>query len=157
MKKEHAFKLHMGAELHSLEDLKLALRTMDDATFHHHANSHKNDFAAWVESILSDKAIAERIRAAKTKDRMLEALEVGELKVEHKHIDEELKDIKSKLDEIAWRDFSIGKKEDVIEKMEERIVHDAERGFGIRELLYALLGFSLGMLFMVGMKVIGVF
>lgn len=51
-----------GQILKSLEDLVFAFGSMDETVFVYHANEEKNDFAEWVEHVLTDAACAEDLR-----------------------------------------------------------------------------------------------
>jgi|AntRauTorckE6833_2_1112554.scaffolds.fasta_scaffold00021_14 hypothetical protein len=63
---QEAFWVNNGEVLHTLSDLAETLRTMDDATFRHHVNQEKNDFATWVEEVLEEPACATDLKRAKT-------------------------------------------------------------------------------------------
>ena len=63
---EHSFWVCGGYILHNLLDLKDALLSMDNETFTHHVNSEKNDFAQWVDSILLDSELAQKLTKNKT-------------------------------------------------------------------------------------------
>ena len=54
-----------GQVLHDLNDLQMALASMNDMVYGHHVNTLKNDFADWVEHVLFDAACAADLRASK--------------------------------------------------------------------------------------------
>ncbi len=58
-----------GQILATLVDLEHALEQMSGETFMQHANSDKNDFAAWVEFVLEDKTCANGLRRARSQDQ----------------------------------------------------------------------------------------
>ena len=62
---EHCFWTTNGDILQDLNQLQLAFGTMDDEVFMHHVTKEKNDFADWVESVLSDAECAEALRKAR--------------------------------------------------------------------------------------------
>ncbi len=72
---DKVFSLADGRTFRSLYELIDVLRDMDDATFYHHVNAEKNDFASWIGDAVGDSALAERVAALKTKDAIaLEAI-----------------------------------------------------------------------------------
>lgn len=72
---EKCFWVHNGPVLSNLRDLKHALEHMTEKQFDHHLNSKKNDFAAWVESVLADRDCALSLRKADTRAKALAAAE----------------------------------------------------------------------------------
>ncbi|MBW2990745.1 hypothetical protein KY348_03505 [Candidatus Woesearchaeota archaeon] len=73
--KEHYFKLKNGQELKSLNDLRKALEYISDDEFNHHMNPEKNDFASWVKEALQNQELYEKIKDAKNKEELQEALQ----------------------------------------------------------------------------------
>ena len=65
------FKLHMGTELASLDELRDSLKSMNNTTFNHHVNEHKNDFASWVLDVIKDKELAKNLNRTQKKDETL--------------------------------------------------------------------------------------
>ncbi len=61
-----AFWVNNGHVIKNLDELKHALRTMDQKTFMHHLNKEKNDFAKWVVDVVGDTALGKSIAKAKT-------------------------------------------------------------------------------------------
>ncbi len=87
-----AFLLKNGQEVRNLKELLEALETIDDATYAHHVNEHRNDFAAWIQNILQQEDLAEQIRNKKAKEQLLRILKAHERRVlrEIKAYEEEL-------------------------------------------------------------------
>jgi len=40
---------------------------MDDQTFTHHCNSHKNDFSTWIKETFNEPTLAKEIENSRTK------------------------------------------------------------------------------------------
>lgn len=61
---EHHKKFHFvnGKIAGNLRELVAALQSIDDRTFHYHANDEKNDFSNWLSHVLEEKELAEQIR-----------------------------------------------------------------------------------------------
>lgn len=155
------FRLKNGHVLKSLDELGVALRDMDDTIFHHHVNHERNDFANWTNLVFGEKELASKMIHAKSKRDMGDLILNHHFKKIVDKSDEELKKINEKLENIMWKDFSIGKKEDEIERREEKIEEmidsELKKAFGMRELLYLLMGFSLGIMFMALLKALKIF
>jgi len=58
----HCFWTTDGSVLRDLQDLRVALGSMDETVFMYHANDDKNDFADWVEYVLGDAVCAAALR-----------------------------------------------------------------------------------------------
>lgn len=69
------FNLPDGTPIKRISDLREALKTMDDAHFKEHVDDSHNDFADWLHVVLKDDAMADRIRAEKTKEGIAKILE----------------------------------------------------------------------------------
>ncbi len=82
---EHAFILKNGRSLRNLRELAAALEVIDDDTFFHHVNQHKNDFANWVAGALNEQELAARIRRGKARDEVRRALADHEKKSDKRH------------------------------------------------------------------------
>lgn len=61
-----AFKTKTGILVHSVPELHKAVRSMDAATFTHHVNSTRNDFAQWVSDVHQDADLSRALKMAKT-------------------------------------------------------------------------------------------
>lgn len=70
------FWLANGAVIRNLYELSDALKTMDDDLFARHVNGSKNDFAKWIDDVIKNRNLAERIGKAKSKREIIEILEV---------------------------------------------------------------------------------
>ncbi len=68
------FRLWGGEVIHTVPELKQALERMDDKTFHHHVNPHKNDFSAWIQDCFEDTLLAEALRKYPAKEAMIALL-----------------------------------------------------------------------------------
>ncbi|NQV09394.1 hypothetical protein HQ529_06090 [Candidatus Woesearchaeota archaeon] len=75
VEREEYFKLHMGNEVKSLEELRDALKTMSKSTFNYHIKEGKNDFADWVKDIIKDDRLAEDLKYMRTKEKILQRTE----------------------------------------------------------------------------------
>ena len=62
---EQAFWTTDGSILRNLLELHNALQVMDRQVFSYHVSTEKNDFADWVECVLSDGACADALRKSK--------------------------------------------------------------------------------------------
>lgn len=62
---EHCFWTNDGSILTDLIDLEAALKTMGLDVYGHHVTTDKNDFADWVEFVLSDPDCAAAVRKAR--------------------------------------------------------------------------------------------
>jgi len=51
-----------GKVIKDLKGLAMEIRYMDDATFYHHVNHEKNDFANWIADIMDDTYLANKVR-----------------------------------------------------------------------------------------------
>lgn len=54
-----------GQVLRDLNELQVALSSMNEMIFGHHVNTMKNDFADWVDHVLLDSDCAADLRTAK--------------------------------------------------------------------------------------------
>jgi len=64
-----------GKKASSLEELRNLLGSMEDAEFVFHVNAGKNDFANWTEGVFQEKELADEMRRALEKPRMIELLD----------------------------------------------------------------------------------
>lgn len=72
---EKCFWVYNGPVLSNMEDLCRSLGSMSDKQFWHHVSRVKNDFAIWVEDVLSDKKCADALRKAATRPAARKAVE----------------------------------------------------------------------------------
>lgn len=63
--REHVFVLHGGETIKDLRELAEALEEMQEHVFKHHVNDEKHDFAAWVQHVLDEQALADQLREAR--------------------------------------------------------------------------------------------
>lgn len=63
---QRAFWVNNGPVIKNLDELKLALRKMDQKTFMHHLNKEKNDFAKWISDVVGDSILGNSIARAKS-------------------------------------------------------------------------------------------
>jgi hypothetical protein len=71
---EKYFILRNGHPVRSLRELTEALDFIDDATFAHHLNEYRNDFASWIHGVINNPELAEIVRLAQTREEVLAAL-----------------------------------------------------------------------------------
>lgn len=80
---EECFWAKDGTIIKNLVELSEVLVTVPSDVFDHHVTKHKNDFADWVEHVLSDGELAQKMRSAKkpntTRTLVLQRLKVYEV------------------------------------------------------------------------------
>ncbi len=81
---ENVFWLCTGVTLKNIEELKKALKTMEDGVFNYHVNAEKNDFANWIKDIFKDIKLAERLQKVKSKEDYVKIIEGDTKKPEPK-------------------------------------------------------------------------
>ncbi|RLJ02584.1 MAG: alpha-amylase [Candidatus Aenigmatarchaeota archaeon] len=59
-----------GKIICSLEELAREIKKLDPETFLHHVNEEKNDFANWIENVIGDIVLANRIKRIKRQSTM---------------------------------------------------------------------------------------
>jgi len=59
-----------GRAIRTLWEMLDFIKTSRDEAFSHHVNERRNDIAAWVEDIVLDYELSNRIRKAKTREEM---------------------------------------------------------------------------------------
>ena len=62
---EQCFWVHNGPILSNLIELRDMLREIQEDVYVHHVDASRNDFAEWVEHVLSDAALAKALRKAR--------------------------------------------------------------------------------------------
>lgn len=50
---------------HNIKEFKKALKAVPNSCLEFHLREDKNDFSAWLESVMNQKAVSERIQAVK--------------------------------------------------------------------------------------------
>lgn len=81
---DNYFRLVLGIELRSLEELEVALDSMSEKTFMHHVSHEKNDFHAWIRDVIRDEKLADELQHEKRKADYLKKVRnrINELKRE---------------------------------------------------------------------------
>ncbi|MCK5332406.1 hypothetical protein KAJ41_00915 [Candidatus Parcubacteria bacterium] len=64
-----------GLVLRNLEDLKKSLMRMSKKTFEYHVNREKNDFATWIDNVLGDRVLANKLKKIKTIKTTIKTIE----------------------------------------------------------------------------------
>jgi len=72
---EEYFHLCNGRVLKNLYELLNALKSIDEETFSHHVNDHKNDFGNWVKHVFHEDFLAEQIFAARDREGISRLIE----------------------------------------------------------------------------------
>ena len=103
-KEDKYFRLHMGSEVRSLEELRDSLKTMSRETFEHHVTNDRNDFASWVGDVLKDYSLSAKLNKLKSREAIL-----GEVSRRIHWLDKQL-DYKAIANEAysKAKDFTIG-------------------------------------------------
>jgi hypothetical protein len=65
---EKYFYLKNGEVITNIQELIFMLKTMDHETFKHHVRLDKNDFSAWIDHVLGNRVLAEKILNKSRKD-----------------------------------------------------------------------------------------
>lgn len=65
---------------HNVKEFKKALKVVPESCLEFHLREDKNDFSAWLENVMNQKAVAERIQAVKALDLKGEELRRSLLK-----------------------------------------------------------------------------
>lgn len=68
------FYLPNGKPVKSLRELVEEINIMSDEDFTSHVSDEKNDFSEWIEHVINDKALSDKIRPLRTKHDMLSVL-----------------------------------------------------------------------------------
>lgn len=67
---ENYFYVANGAVLKDLNETLSELKSMSPETFMHHVNQEKNDFANWINFVLNDSKLANKISSVKDQSEM---------------------------------------------------------------------------------------
>ena len=73
---DNYFRLVLGIELRSLEELEVALDSMSEKTFLHHVSHEKNDFHAWIRDVIRDEKLAKNYNTKNVKMNILKKFEI---------------------------------------------------------------------------------
>ncbi|MGV8140812.1 MAG: hypothetical protein ACP5NW_00050 [Candidatus Woesearchaeota archaeon] len=68
------FIFHDGTKARNLFDLVSKLESMQDHSFHHFVNAHKNDFASWIEHVFLDKVLAGELKKTTSRQETIEII-----------------------------------------------------------------------------------
>src|SRR3989344_8230789 len=71
---DHYFYLSDGVVVKSVCDLENVLQEMPEEVFSTHVSKGKNDFAKWVNDIVGDKVLGEKLSELKTREEMAKAV-----------------------------------------------------------------------------------
>ncbi|MFH0955219.1 MAG: DUF5752 family protein [Candidatus Micrarchaeota archaeon] len=71
---EKFFYLRGEIPLKSLSELENSFESMDDATFAHHVNETKNDFAEWTQEVIRDQFLANKLRQLDSREPHAQAI-----------------------------------------------------------------------------------
>ncbi len=71
---DYHFYLSDGTPIKSVKGLMVALAKMDNDTFKSHVTPERNDFADWIEAVVGDHELAQKISQLRTKDEILAVL-----------------------------------------------------------------------------------
>lgn len=71
----HFFYVCDGKVLKNIDDLKSALKGMNNDAFSYHCNGEKNDFRLWISDSIGNKDLASKISRIKTKEGLIKKLE----------------------------------------------------------------------------------
>jgi len=71
---EHYFLVNDGQVLKNLRELPPALQKMTKATFAHHVNAERNDFANWIKDVLGKKKFAQFVIKLRSKTAIIRAM-----------------------------------------------------------------------------------
>ena len=110
------FYIMNGEVLKDLHELLDSLKKIDDASFLHHVNDAKNDFAEWISQCIKETGLADEIRKLKSKDEIISKIEMhlGQQKKKvfsiAKHVKEAASKSKATLKSSAKRIVHIHKK-----------------------------------------------
>ncbi|MCB9359173.1 hypothetical protein H6503_04540 [Candidatus Woesearchaeota archaeon] len=98
-----------GKKIANLYELYDTLIEMPDDEFKHHVDDSKNDFMNWIEHIIDDKKLAEKLSPLKSKEKILDEIEEHVLKASRqqkkpKREEVQIVDLKSANDTILRRE-----------------------------------------------------
>lgn len=64
-----------GKILKNVRDLVRALKKIDKDSFNHHVSDERNDFSNWINDIIRDRKLAERIRDVRNPKEMAKIID----------------------------------------------------------------------------------
>ncbi len=151
---DKAFITHRGARLLNLEDLREEIKFMSEPEFREYVNNKKNDFANWIEYVIGDKELADRLRETQNKEKTfnlinsriiflkikLENQEENELNYVEREIErlkqtvkEEEKEAKKKIETEEKEEIKKNEEEERLLREIERQIRDLEKSISIEE------------------------
>ena len=88
---ENKFICKDGKVLSNLNDLQKALKEMSEETFNHHVSNEKNDFYNWINHVIKNNFLSNRIKRIKSKKSAEKKMHfiIKELKI-HKRMEESM-------------------------------------------------------------------
>ena len=116
-----------GRKAASIEELKDAFESMEDAEFRHHVSNEKNDFANWVEGVFGEKELAKNLREVADREGSLILIEDFLNKKHHKHAAHRAARHK-KTEERTREEMPEATEEDAEEREREAVVEVSEEG-----------------------------
>jgi uncharacterized protein YeeX (DUF496 family) len=72
---EVAFYVHEGPTVRNLRELLEEMKEMSDEQYNFHTKKRGNDFANWVDHVLNEKTLADKLKHAPSKSAAIYALE----------------------------------------------------------------------------------
>ncbi len=134
------FFMHDGTALRNLEELREEIKFMSEEDFRRYVNDEKNDFANWIEYVIGDKELADRLRLTKDRENAfklinsriiflkikLENQEENEINYVEREI-ERLKDNINREEKIIKEINQEEKKEKEEKTNEEKLIEEIER------------------------------
>ncbi len=138
---DKAFITHRGARLLNIEDLREEIKFMSEPEFREYVNENKNDFANWIEYVIGDKELADRLRETQDKERTfnlinsriiflkikLENQEENELNYVEREIERLKQTVKDEKKEVKEKIETEEKEEVEKNEEEERLIREIER------------------------------
>jgi len=68
------FVFHDGTRSKNLLELVSKLENIEDHEFHQFVNHHKNDFSNWIDHVLSDKHLADKLRTVNSRSETIQLI-----------------------------------------------------------------------------------
>ncbi len=138
---DKAFITHGGSRLFNLEDLREEIKFMSEPEFKEYVNKDKNDFANWVEYVIEDKELADKLRETRDKEKTfnlinsriiflkikLENQEENELNYVEREIERLKQTVNEEGKEVNDKIETEEKEEVKNDEEEERLIREIER------------------------------
>lgn len=100
---EKRFHFHDGSSAGSIEELKEKLEKLPYDEFYEHVNEEKNDFASWIEHVVENKSLADKLQQVASIVETVELLN-EELHTPPQH-DEDYEDLQARIEEKLFSDM----------------------------------------------------